>query len=206
MKHILPRLNFAPGDLAPFLTAETFEFHHGKHHNAYVDKLNGMIDGTEFKDASLTEIVKNAEGGLFNNAAQHYNHSFYWCCIAPGTAGPNGALATAIDRDFDSLDSLQIAFTQAAATHFGSGWAWLVKDAQGKLQLRITSDAGCPLTSGDAPLLTCDVWEHAYYIDYRNARPKYIEAFWKSINWDFVALALESPDSIEDEILGTVSA
>ena len=187
MKHVLPSLDFAPDALEPFLSAETFSYHHGKHHKTYVDKLNGLLEGSDLANHSLTELVKNSQGGVFNNAAQHYNHSFYWRCIAPGgKSAPDGELLQAIERDFGSLDKLSEDFRQAAATHFGSGWAWLVKDASGKLAIRTTANAEYPLTNGEEPLLTCDVWEHAYYVDYRNARPDYIAAFWNLVNWDFV--------------------
>lgn len=184
----LPALPYSNDALAPHISPETIEYHYGKHHRAYVDKLNGMIKGTEFENMSLEEIVKKSAGGMFNNAAQVWNHTFYWNCLqANGGGQPTGALADKITADFGSFDKFQEEFTQAAATRFGSGWAWLVKKPDGKLAVCSTANADTPLTAGDTPLLTCDVWEHAYYVDYRNARPKYIETFWKLVNWDFVS-------------------
>ncbi|MEX1023553.1 MAG: superoxide dismutase [Planctomycetota bacterium] len=181
----LPKLPF-PGDaLAPHISAETLEYHHGKHHNAYVTKLNDAIAGTADAEKSLEEIVKSASGGLFNNAAQHYNHSFYWHCLSPKGGGkPEGSLAAAIEKQFGTFEQFHEEFTNKSATLFGSGWTWLVKTPEG-LQITQEGNAGCPITSGQTPLLTCDVWEHAYYVDYRNARPKYLDAFWKLVNWEF---------------------
>ncbi|MFH2204334.1 MAG: superoxide dismutase [Elusimicrobiota bacterium] len=191
MTHTLPDLPYAKDALAPYISAETLDFHYGKHHNAYVANLNKLIEGTEFADAALEDIIRKAKGGLFNNAAQVYNHTFYWNCLSPqGGGAPTGALAEAIENDFGSFAKFQEAFTQTAATTFGSGWAWLVKNADGTLEILSTQNAGNPLTAGKTPLLTCDVWEHAYYIDYRNARPKYLEAFWKLVNWKFAAAQL----------------
>ena len=205
MYHVLPPLTFAPEALQPFLGAETLEVHHGKHHRAYVDKLNALLEASELADLSLVELVRRSDGALFNNAGQHFNHSFYWRCIAPGSAPePAGDLLATIERDFGSLSALGDAFRAAAAGHFGSGWCWLVLDEQGALSIRTTADAGCPETLGETPLLTCDVWEHAYYIDYRNRRPDYVDAFWRAVNWDFVNLAFTRPSGIEGEILGTV--
>lgn len=188
MEHQLPDLPYAMDGLSPHISAETLEYHYGKHHNAYVTKLNKMIDGTEFADSDLDSIVKSASGDVFNNAAQHWNHSFYWNCLKPDGGGdPSGELATMINDTFGSMDAFREKFTAAAASTFGSGWAWLVRNADGNLEITSTSNAGNPMTSGQTPLLTCDVWEHAYYVDYRNARPKYIEAFWNLVNWDFVA-------------------
>jgi Fe-Mn family superoxide dismutase len=187
MVHRLPELPYSRDALAPHISAETLEFHYGKHHQAYVDNLNKMISGTEFEDATLEEIVRRAKGGLFNNAAQVWNHTFYWNCLSPGGEGePSGGLMGAIGDAYGSLEEFRNQFTQKAVTTFGSGWAWLVRDAGGGLALESTSNAGNPLTEGKTPLLTCDVWEHAYYIDYRNARPKYVEAFWNLVNWNFV--------------------
>lgn len=184
----LPALPYAMDALAPHISQETLEFHYGKHHQAYVTNLNKLVPGTEFENSSLEDIVLKADGGLFNNAAQVWNHTFYWHCLSPNGGGePTGALATAITEAFGSFDAFKEQFSTAAAKTFGSGWAWLVKDAEGKLSITSTSNAGNPLTDGLTPLMTCDVWEHAYYVDYRNARPKYIEAFWSLINWDFVA-------------------
>ena len=189
MKHELPDLPFAKDALEPHISAETLEYHHDKHHAAYVTNLNNLIPGTEFEDQSLDHIVMTAPaGGLFNNAAQVWNHTFYWNCLSPQGGGtPGGDLVKAIETKWGSMDGFQEAFTKTAVGTFGSGWAWLVKKPDGTLDLASTSNAGCPLTSPDVPLLTCDVWEHAYYIDYRNARPKYVEVFWNLVNWDFVA-------------------
>lgn len=191
MEHKLPALPFAPAALAPHISEETLSFHYGKHHQAYVTNLNKLIAGTEFEAMSLEDIVRISSGGIFNNAAQAFNHTFYWNCLSPKGGKPTRSLLAAIEKEFGSFDAFKEQFTAAAATTFGSGWAWLVKSGKGSLKIVSTSNAGCPLTSGDTPLLTCDVWEHAYYIDYRNARPKYIEAFWTIVNWEFVAKQLE---------------
>lgn len=184
----LPPLPYAKDALAPHLSVETLEFHYGKHHQTYVTNLNNLVAGTEFEGASLEEVVKKSSGGIFNNAAQIWNHTFYWNSLSPKGGGqPTGALADAITAKFGSYAVFQEEFTKCAVTTFGSGWAWLVKNADGSLALVSTSNAGCPLTTGQTPLLTCDVWEHAYYIDYRNARPKYLEAFWALVNWEFAA-------------------
>ena len=188
MTHELPALPYEKNALEPFISAETIEFHHGKHHQTYVTNLNNLIPGTEFADMSLEDIVRKSTGGIFNNAAQVWNHTFYWNCMKPNGGGqPSGDLAAAIDTAFGSFDAFKEAFAKCAITTFGSGWAWLVRNADGSLALVSTSNAGCPLTSGQTPLLTIDVWEHAYYIVYRNARPKYVEDFWGVVNWDFVA-------------------
>jgi Fe-Mn family superoxide dismutase len=188
MAHTLPELPYAMNALEPHISKETLEFHYGKHHRTYVDKLNGLIEGTEHAGASLEDIVRRSTGGVFNNAAQVWNHTFYWHCLSPNGGGrPDGALAKAIDEAFGSFDAFHQQFSDKAVTLFGSGWAWLVKKPDGKLAIVQTSNAETPLTGDAKPLLTCDVWEHAYYIDYRNARPKYLEAFWQLVNWDFVA-------------------
>jgi len=187
MEHKLPELPYAMDALEPHISKETLEYHYGKHHKTYVDNLNKLIPGTEFESLSLEDIIKKSSGGIFNNAAQIWNHSFYWNCLSPKGGEPGGALAEAINKNFGSLDEFKQKFSQTAVTTFGSGWGWLVKNAAGDLEIVSTSNAGCPLTEGKTPLLTCDVWEHAYYIDYRNARPKYVETFWKIVNWDFVA-------------------
>jgi len=188
MEHKLPELPYAKDALAPHISAETIEYHYGKHHAAYVANLNKLIPGTEFENLSLEEIVKKSSGAIFNNAAQVWNHTFYWNCLSPKGGGePTGALAAAIAAAFGSFAQFKEKFSSTAVGTFGSGWAWLVRDADGKLAIESTSNAGCPLTTGKKPLLTCDVWEHAYYIDYRNARPKYVEAFWNLVNWPFVA-------------------
>lgn len=188
MIHELPSLPYAPDALAPHISAETLAFHYGKHHQTYVTNLNKLIAGTEFEHLVLEEIVKRSTGGIFNNAAQVWNHTFYWNSLKPNGGGiPTGAMAEAIDAAFGSFEKFREAFTQCAITTFGSGWAWLVKNADGSLALVSTGNAGCPLTTGQTPILTCDVWEHAYYIDYRNARPQYLEAFWNLVNWDFAS-------------------
>ena len=184
----LPPLPYAMDALQPHISKETLEYHYGKHHATYVTNLNNLIEGTPNAGKSLEDIIKSAEGGLFNNAAQVWNHTFYWNCLSPKGGGePTGALAKAITRDFGSFAKFKEEFTKCAVTTFGSGWGWLVKDGAGKLSLASTSNAATPLTSDKTALLTCDVWEHAYYIDYRNARPKYLDAFWALVNWDFVA-------------------
>ena len=185
----LPALPWEKNALEPHITAETLDYHYGKHHNAYVTNLNAMTEGKPEGDKSLEDLIKTAEGGLFNNAAQVWNHTFYWNCMKPNGGGePTGALADAINGAFGSFDKFKEEFTNAAKTQFGSGWAWLVKGADGKLKITKTGNADCPIRTGDTPLLTIDVWEHAYYIDFRNARPKYIETFLNSlVNWDFVA-------------------
>ncbi|OQW95951.1 MAG: superoxide dismutase [Beggiatoa sp. IS2] len=188
MEHKLPPLPYAQEALAPHLSKETVEFHYGKHHQTYVTNLNNLIANTEFADKSLENIIKSSSGGIFNNAAQVWNHTFYWNCLKPKGGGePSGKLAEAINKSFGSFAKFKEEFTKTAVGTFGSGWAWLVKDANGALALVSTSNAATPITSGQTALLTCDVWEHAYYIDYRNVRPKYLEAFWNLVNWDFVA-------------------
>lgn len=183
----LPALPYAMDALEPVISKETLEFHYGKHHQAYVTKLNDAIKGTDIENVDLEEIVKTSEGGIFNNAAQVWNHTFYWNCMAPNAGGePTGKIAEAINESFGSFEAFKEQFSQAAATLFGSGWAWLVKNKEGKLEITQEVNAGNPMTSGLKPLLTCDVWEHAYYVDYRNARPTYIESFWKLVNWEFV--------------------
>lgn len=188
MSHKLPELPYAMSALAPHISEETLEYHYGKHHQTYVTNLNNLIKGTEFENLSLEDIIKKSSGGLFNNAAQVWNHTFYWNSLSPNGGGaPGGKLGAAIDKAFGSFDEFKGKFSQTAITTFGSGWAWLVKKADGSLDIVSTSNAGTPMTSGQTALLTCDVWEHAYYIDYRNARPKYVEHFWELVNWDFVA-------------------
>lgn len=188
MAFTLPELPYAKDALQPYLSAETFEYHHGKHHNAYVTNLNNLIQGTEFAEKSLEEIVMTSEGGIFNNAAQTWNHTFYWNSMKPGGGGePTGPLAAAIARDFGSYEAFKSEFVQAGVTQFGSGWAWLVVE-QGVLKVTKTSNADLPQKHGQIPLLTADVWEHAYYIDYRNLRQKYLEVFLDSlVNWEFAA-------------------
>lgn len=188
MEHKLPDLPYDKNALEPHISAETLEYHYGKHHNTYVTNINNLIKGTEFEDAPLEEIVRKASGGIFNNAAQVWNHTFYWNCLNPNGGGePSGALADAINASFGSFGEFKDEFTKKSVTLFGSGWAWLVKKSDGALGIEQASAAGNPMTGGSTPLMTCDVWEHAYYIDYRNARPKYMEAFWNLVNWDFVS-------------------
>jgi len=184
----LPALPYAKNALEPHISAETLEYHYGKHHQTYVTNLNNLVPGTEFENLSLEDIIKKSSGGVFNNAAQVWNHTFYWNCLSPNGGGePSGALADAINQKFGSFADFKEAFTKCAVTTFGSGWGWLVKNPDGSVDLLSTSNAGTPMTEGKTALLTCDVWEHAYYIDYRNARPKYVEAFWNLVNWDFAA-------------------
>ncbi|MDT8409606.1 MAG: Fe-Mn family superoxide dismutase [Wenzhouxiangellaceae bacterium] len=187
MSFSLPELPYAKNALEPHISAETLEYHYGKHHQTYVDKLNGLVDGTENADKSLEQIIRSSSGGLFNNAAQVWNHTFYWNCMSPNGGGePSGKMADAIKRDFGSFGNLKEKFNETAVANFASGWTWLVQNTDGSLALVNTDDAETPITGDAKPLLTCDVWEHAYYIDYRNARPKYLEAFWNLVNWDFV--------------------
>ncbi|HHQ4695352.1 superoxide dismutase [Fe] [Aeromonas veronii] len=185
----LPALPYAINALEPHISQETLEYHHGKHHNTYVVNLNNLVPGTEFEGKSLEEIIKTSNGGIFNNAAQIWNHTFYWHCLSPNGGGePTGALADAINKAFGSFAEFKDAFTKSAIGNFGSSWTWLVKKADGSLTIVNTSNAGCPLTeAGTTPLLTVDLWEHAYYIDFRNLRPKYMETFWALVNWEFVA-------------------
>ena len=189
MSYELPALPYAQDALAPHISAETLEFHYGKHHQTYVTNLNNLVPGTEFEGLSLEDIIcKAPAGGIFNNAAQIWNHTFYWNSLSPkGGGAPTSALADAINSAFGSFDEFKAKFATSAATNFGSGWTWLVKNADGSVAIANTSNAGCPLTDGVTPLMTCDVWEHAYYIDYRNARPKYLESFWNLTNWEFAS-------------------
>jgi Fe-Mn family superoxide dismutase len=187
MVHELPPLPYAKNALEPYISAETLEFHHDKHHKAYVDTLNRLIKGTEFENLALEDIVKRASGPLFNNAGQTWNHTFYWNCMSPHGGGePRGKVADAIRKAFGSFEEFKQKFSDKALTTFGSGWAWFVKEKDGSVAITSTPNAGTPMTEGRTALLTCDVWEHAYYIDYRNARAKYVENFWNVINWEFV--------------------
>ncbi|MBQ0218220.1 superoxide dismutase [Fe] [Alcaligenes faecalis] len=188
MAFTLPALPYELNALEPHISKETLEFHYGKHHQAYVTNLNNLVAGTEFENASLEDVVKKSSGGVFNNAAQVWNHTFYWNSLSPNGGGaPAGKVADAINAKWGSFDAFKEAFTKSAVGNFGSGWTWLVKKADGSLDIVNTSNAGTTLTSDDVALITCDVWEHAYYIDYRNARPKYLEIFWNLVNWDFAA-------------------
>ena len=187
----LPALPYEMDALEPHISKETLEYHYGKHHQTYVTNLNNLVPGTEFEGKSLEEIVKTSEGGVFNNAAQVWNHTFYWNSLSPKGGGePSGKLADAINAKWGNVAAFKEAFNKSAAGNFGSGWTWLVKKADGSLDIVNTSNAATPLTTSDVALLTCDVWEHAYYIDYRNARPKYLESFWNLVNWDFAAANL----------------
>ncbi|PHM47399.1 superoxide dismutase [Fe] [Xenorhabdus miraniensis] len=187
MSFELPALPYAKNALEPHISAETLEYHYGKHHNAYVVNLNNLIKETEFAGKSLEEIIKTSEGGIFNNAAQVWNHTFYWHSLSPNGGGePTGKVADAINSAFGSFAEFKQQFTDAALKNFGSGWTWLVKKTDGSLAIVNTSNAATPLTGEDKPVLTVDVWEHAYYIDYRNARPQYLEHFWALVNWKFV--------------------
>ena len=187
-QHTLPELPYAMNALEPHISQETLEYHYGKHHAAYVEKLNGLVAGTEFENEPLEDIVKKSSGAIFNNAAQVWNHTFYWNCLSPNGGGePSGGLGSSIKEYFGDFASFREKFTASAIGNFGSGWTWLVKTPDGALQIVNTDDAQTPMTDGHQPLLTCDVWEHAYYIDYRNARPQYLAAFWNLVNWDFVA-------------------
>ena len=188
----LPELPWAKDALAPVISAETIEYHYGKHHQAYVNNLNGLLPGTPYEGLSLEEIVKKSHGKLsekpvFNNSAQVWNHTFYWNCLAPNAGGePTGAIAEAIEKTFGGFASFKEKFSKSTVGQFGSGWGWLVKNADDTIAIETTANAETPMATGKTCLLTCDVWEHAYYIDYRNARPKYVEEFWKLVNWDFV--------------------
>lgn len=187
MTFSLPSLPYEKHSLAPHISQETLEFHYGKHHQAYVNNLNGLTENSPLQKKSLEEIIKSESGAIFNNAAQVWNHTFYWHSMAPKAGGtPHGKVLELINKDFGSFEAFKELFSKAAAGQFGSGWAWLAQDPHdGRLLIETTANAGCPLTEDIKPILTCDVWEHAYYIDYRNARPKYIEAWWNLINWDF---------------------
>ncbi len=191
MTHELMKLPYELDALEPQMSKETLEFHYGKHHQTYVTKLNGLIGGTKYENLSLEEIVKDSEGGVFNNAAQVMNHDFFWNGLTPGGSEISSEVEAALTEAFGSLAQFKEAFSNAAINNFGSGWTWLVKNAEGKLEIVSTSNAGTPITSGLTPVLTCDVWEHAYYIDTRNARPAYLENFWQLVNWDFVASNLK---------------
>ena len=183
----LPTLPYAKNALAPHISEETLEYHYGKHHATYVAKLNGLVEGTEHADKSLEELIVSSSGGMFNNAAQIWNHTFYWNCLSPNGGGDAvGAIADAINAKWGSFDSFKTELNDKAVNNFGSSWTWLVKNKGGELEIVNTSNAGCPLTEGVTPILTVDLWEHAYYIDYRNARPAYLDAFWALVNWDFV--------------------
>ena len=191
MKHSLPKLPYSPEALEPHISKKTIEYHYGKHHMTYVQKLNDLVPGTPFENAGLEDIIMKAEGSVFNNAAQVWNHTFYWEGFSANGGGePGGVLLDAINKDFGTFEKFQEAFTTAAATLFGSGWTWLIKNPDGTLGIVQTSNAGNPMRDGKTPLLTCDVWEHAYYLDYQNRRPEHIAAFWKLVDWQKVAKRL----------------
>ncbi|RXJ70039.1 superoxide dismutase [Fe] [Halarcobacter ebronensis] len=187
MTHELMKLPYSLDALEPLMSKETLEYHYGKHHQTYVTKLNGLIEGTKYENLSLEDIIKSSEGGIFNNAAQVFNHDFFWKGLTPNGSKIPSSVEAALSEAFGSVDKFKEDFTNAAVNHFGSGWVWLVKNSSGKLEIVATANAKTPITDGLTPLLTCDVWEHAYYIDTRNARPKYLENFWNLVNWDFVA-------------------
>lgn len=192
MQHQLPSLPFAMDSLNPYISQETLEYHYGKHHQTYVNNLNNLIKGTEFESMPLEEIIKKSNGGIFNNAAQVWNHTFYWNSLNPNKTEPKGNLLEAIKNQYETIEKFKEEFTKISIATFGSGWCWLVKKPDNSLDIISTSNAQTPLTTSSIPLLTCDVWEHAYYIDYRNARPKYLEAFWNIVNWDFALEQLSS--------------
>ena len=192
MAFSLPPLLYEMNALEPHISSETLEFHYGKHHQTYVNNLNGLVEGTDNASKSLEEIIMSSDGGLFNNSAQVWNHTFYWNCMGPNGGGnPTGSAADAINQAFGSFDNFKDQFSKSAATNFGSGWTWLVKNSSGDVEIQNTSNAGCPMTSGNKAALTIDVWEHAYYVDKRNARPAYIESWWNLVNWDYVNSQLE---------------
>lgn len=191
MAYELPKLPYEMDALQPYISKETLEYHYGKHHAAYVNNLNKLVGGTDFESASLEDIIKKADGGIFNNGAQVWNHTFYWNCMSPeGNREPSGALLNQIKSDFGSFEEFKDKFSKAAATLFGSGWAWLVKTPAGKLDIIQESNAGNPLRVGLEPIMTCDVWEHAYYIDKRNRRPAYIDDFWNLVDWETIGKRL----------------
>jgi superoxide dismutase, Fe-Mn family len=197
MNHTLPELRFGPRDLEPYISERTIEFHYGKHHQAYINSLNKLIEGTRFENSSLDEIVRDADGAIFNNGAQVWNHSFYFEGLSPsGVGSPKGALEKALERNFNSLSEFKEKFSTAAATLFGSGWVWLALEPEGKLVIVQEINAGNPIRNGLTPILACDVWEHAYYLDYQNKRPDYIKSFWEVVDWDIITGRLYSGEDI----------
>jgi superoxide dismutase, Fe-Mn family len=207
MEHQLPPLPYLLDALEPHISRETMEFHYGKHHRTYVEKLNSLIKGTPHENMVLEEIIRTAQGPVFNNAAQTWNHTFFWNSLTPeASAKPEGDLSKAIDAKFGSFDAFKDKFTAAATELFGSGWTWLVRNGSGGLSIETTANADTPIRNGGVPLLTCDVWEHAYYIDYRNSRPDFLKAFWKVVNWEFAArnLSKQSGGAAELEDAGPV--
>ncbi len=191
----LPKLPFAENAMEPFISAETIQYHYGKHHTGYVNKLNDLIKGTEYEEMSLSAIIRRADGPIFNNAAQIFNHTFYWKCLSSSSTAAEGTLLEKINNDFGSLEALKEEFIKMGASLFGSGWVWLVREPKGKLMIKQTSNAHTPLSSNLIPIFVCDVWEHAYYIDYRNARPDYLKEFWKHINWKSASKIYEETDT-----------
>ncbi len=187
MTHHLPQLPYAKNALEPIISAETVEFHYEKHHAGYVNNLNNLIKNTEFEDMELEDVIRSSIGAIFNNAAQVYNHTFYWNCLTPDKTSPSDKLAAMIDASFGSFENFKSDFIKSAVSNFGSGWTWLVRETDGMLKIINTQNAGTPITVGQVPLLTIDVWEHAYYIDYRNGRQKYLDEIFKIINWNFVS-------------------
>ncbi len=186
MTYTLPELPYAKDALAPHMSAETFDYHYAKHHKAYVDNANKLVAGTEFEAMSMEDVIKKSSGKIFNNVAQIWNHTFFWNCLTPKSSGPSAKVTAALSKAFGSVDDFKKAFTEAAINTFGSGWAWLVQNADGSLAIVSTTGAGNPMTAGQKPLFTVDVWEHAYYIDYRNSRPNFLEHFWAIANWEFL--------------------
>lgn len=198
MEHKLPQLPYAKEALQPHISAETLEYHHGKHHKAYVTKLNELIKGTEFENSSLEEIIVNSSGPVFNNAAQHWNHSFFWKCMAPRSGGtPKGSISELINKKFGDFHSFKEEFSKAAVANFGSGWTWIIESDNGGIEIMNTSNAENPMKLGKKALLTLDVWEHAYYIDYRNSRPDFIKGFWNLVNWEFANQNLAEEFNLE---------
>lgn len=187
----LPELPYARNALEPHMSAETLDYHYGKHHKTYVETGNKLISGTEFENMALEEIVRKSSGKIFNNVTQVWNHNFFWQCLTPKQAAPGASLKDALSRSFGGIEEFKKQFTETAVNVFGTGYAWLVKNTDGSLAILGTDDAGNPMTSGKTPLLNCDVWEHAYYLDYRNARPKYLEHYWAIVNWGFVEKNLD---------------
>jgi superoxide dismutase, Fe-Mn family len=203
MIHVLPELPYPKTALSPTISGETLDYHWGKHHRAYVDKLNKLVAGTKYAELPLEEIVRTSSGDVFNNAAQHYNHSVYWKSLSPQGGGePGGVLAEAIRQTHGSFQSFREDFNKKAAAIFGSGWCWLVKKSDGTVAIEPAFDADCPLTKGEVPLLACDVWEHAYYIDYRNERARYLESFWKIADWRFAEQGFEGREAVETAGVG----
>jgi superoxide dismutase, Fe-Mn family len=198
----LPELPYELDGLEPYISKKTLEYHYGRHHKAYVDNLNGLLgaeEGGKFKSLNIEDLVANSEGKIFNNAAQSYNHTFYWHCMRPVAEGdgnePSAKLKELLEAQFGGVEEFKNKFTEVAKTHFGSGWAWLLKKKDGSIVIEGMHDADTPIMSGDTPLLALDVWEHAYYLDYQNSRPDYIEAFWKVVNWKFVESQLEAGEN-----------